>query len=290
MEIFPEALRFLYNVYVMCFFVLSTAVTVIWAATDFEDNPVINTFGINSICVMMDDPPFSLFGSTLWWPATALLIAFETFDYIRIWDHYKDKDPTYDPVGPYFMIYYTVTTAFECLATVIFGQIFATSPTEHLYMHVWPYFIFLISLWTIVLKRYLYLHRVRHCVPAYGYAHVVFCFVNMAIFLSINIANLHGARLWESHPWTNSVSRFNNPLMGVLNLVVPIVVYSVMDIDTDFVKLTLDRCELERNERSRTMSQKNSNEDQQLNAHKGHVASTTADSASAIDVAMTQMQ
>ena len=94
-ELYPEAFRMLFCLYTVLFFVVAIIVTRLFAGTDMNDNPVINRFGWNSICVMMDDPPFSLFGSTLWFPAVILLLTFEVTDYIRVRSHCFDGDDRY---------------------------------------------------------------------------------------------------------------------------------------------------------------------------------------------------
>ena len=239
LEIHPEAIRWVHNLFIMCFFVFATFVSMMWAGIDFSDNPVINMLGSNSICVMMDDPPFSLFGSTLWWPATILCLAFEILDYIRIHDHYHDKDAEY-PLSRGFVMYYRISTAWECLTCIVFAQIFATSPVEYKYMHVWPYFAFLTSWVCIALKRYLYLRHVREA-PKYGGIHVFICFITTFIFLLIYVPNLHGARLWESYPWTTTVGSINNPLMGITTLVTPILLYGYICPNCKSVVVSFNR-------------------------------------------------
>ena len=239
LEIHPEAIRWIHNLFILFFFAFSTFVSIMWAGIDFEDNPVINLFGSNSICVMMDDPPFSLFGSTLWWPAVILCLAFEILDYIRIHDHYHDKDAEY-PLSRGFVMYYRISTAWECLTCIVFAQIFATSPTEYIYMHVWPYFAFLTSWVCIMLKRYLYLRHVRQ-IPSYWGILVFICCILTFIYLLIHVPNLHGARLWESYPWTTTVVSINKPLMGLTELVIPILLYGYICPNGESVVVTFNR-------------------------------------------------
>ena len=180
-EISPDAFRMCWCLYLVCFFALATFITTKFAATDFEDNPILNRFGTNSICVMLDDPPFSLFGWTLWFPATMLALAFEFFDYIRVHDHYHDEDAQY-PITKGFFTYYSISTAVESLSTVVFAQVFATSPTEYMYMHTWPYFAWsLPCLWSIILKRFLYNWKL-HVLPLYVFVWVGICGIVVIIF------------------------------------------------------------------------------------------------------------
>merc|ERR1711920_365764 len=156
--------------------------------------------GYNNICIMFDDPPFSYMGSTLWFPETMLLLSFEVFDYIRVHDHYIDGDDRYD-ISRCFITYYTLSTILESISIVIFAQVFATSPREHLHIHTWPYLGLLYSLWLIVLKRFLYRYRVS-ATPCYSVLFVILLGISTVIKCVLDSANLYGARLWETYDWT----------------------------------------------------------------------------------------
>ena len=242
-EIFPEAFRMLTYLYLIFFMALGTIITILFADTDFTDNPIINRFGENNICIMFDDPPFSLFGSTLWYPATILWLSFELFDYIRVYDHYIDDDPTYHdqyPITKGFWIYYTVSTVMESLCSITFAQVFATSPVEHMYMHSWAYMGLMFCLWLLVLKRYLYLK----CVGLQTKLHTIFvvvCSITTIINYGIIIPNLYHARLWESYPWTSPLVTVNNRLYIVLHAFVPMVIYGFVGNELDTVLLTFRR-------------------------------------------------
>jgi len=236
-EIHPEAFRMLFYIYFTWFLIAGFIVTMTWSDFDPEDNPVLNRFGTNSPCVYFDDPPFALFASTLWYPAQILLTSFELFDYIRVRDHYLDGDDRY-PVSKGFFVYYTISTVFESISVICFGQIFATSPTEHIYMHTWPFIMLMFTMWLLVLKRFLYLRKVN-IVPWYGSLYVFALAISTAIMLGNAIPNLYGARLWETQPWTNYLAKYNQ--WTLLSVGGPLVIYAVIGKELDTVVFTMNR-------------------------------------------------
>jgi len=238
-EVFPESFRICFTVYFLCFCAIAIFVTVNFGTTDMTDNPVLNRFGYNNVCVMFDDPPFAIFGSTLWFPATILLMSFEFFDYIRVYDHYYDRDEDY-PISKGFLVYYTISTVFESASVILFTQIFATSPTEHIYMHTLPFLMFMFAFWLIALKRFLYL-RIVGIVPRYGHVWIVICALSTSIHFSQIAANLYGARLWERHPWTKPPISANVYLWFFAVMVAPVIIYGVIGREIDTVKVTLNR-------------------------------------------------
>ena len=239
-EIYPEAFRMLLYVYIVYFFGLGTITSILFAGIDFDDNPIINRFGENNICIMFDDPPFSLFGSTLWYPATILWLSFELFDYIRVYDHYIDDDEQY-PITKGFWLYYTTSTVLESLCVIFFPQVFATSPVEHMYLHTWPYMGLMFSLWLLVLKRFLYLKYVNCLRSKWHYIWVIGCTISTIINYGILIPNLYHARLWESYPWTSPLIAINNRLYIILHLFAPMMVYGYLGQELETVTLTLNR-------------------------------------------------
>ena len=188
----------------------------------------------------VSDPPFSLVASTLWFPATILLLSFELFDYIRVYDHYLDDDVRY-PVSKCLYWLYSKWTVFECIGVVCFAQIFASSPNEHIYVHTYSFIIFVSALWRMVLKRFLYLRSVG-AQPQFGVLHVLLCCVSTVIMMCLYLPNLHGAKLWESYPWTKTVQKVNDVFFAVLMLAVPMAIYGFIPQDfLDTVVVTVDR-------------------------------------------------
>ena len=238
-EVHPEAFRMCAHLYFVFFMVTAYTVTTQWGPADRHDNPIYEHFGINNICVYFDDPPFSLFGSTLWFPGEILLLSFEVFDYIRVHDHYRDGDDRY-PITKCFLIYYTISTVMESLIFIVLPQIFATSPREHLYMHTWPYLALLYAMWFVVLKRFLYRRKVS-TMPWYGIVFVILCAISTIIKLVLNSANLYGARLWETYPWTMNVVQINDPTYLGLMVIGPILIHGIIGDEFDTVVVTLNR-------------------------------------------------
>ena len=238
-EVFPEAFRMCALLYFLCFCGIGALITTQLADTDFTDNPIIHRFGTNNICVMFDDPPFNLFGSTLWFPATVLFFVYEIFDYIRVHDHYHDGDDRY-PITKGFLVYYTVSTGFECFSFIAFPQVFATAPTEYFYLHTWPYLMLIFGLFSMMLKRFLYLRRVS-LVPRYGVVWVILSSISAFISVCIVAANLHHAQLWEEYPWTDPLITINNRLFTVFMIIGPMVIYGVIGEELDTVVVMLNR-------------------------------------------------
>merc|ERR1712045_799283 len=99
-------------------------------------------------------------------------LAFEVLHFIQVYDHYHDEDAQY-PITKGFYTYYRISTVVEIFGTICFAQIFATSPTEYMYMHVLPYAPFsLPGLWAIILKRFLYNWKL-HVLPWYVFVWVM---------------------------------------------------------------------------------------------------------------------
>ena len=223
------------------FFAVASFVTFMWSDIAFNDNPMVDRFGYSTFSVIFSDSPFSMFASTLWFPAVVLLVSFELFDWVAVYDHYLDDD-VQCPVGKSFFLYYSVSTLIECLGVVCFGQIFATSPTEHIYVHSWTYIIFVVSFWLIMLKQFLYLRRIQ-VVPQYGVIYILLCSVSAGITIFLYLSNLYGAKLWESSPWTTTLQKINDALYALLMVVGPMIVYAVIGKRCDTITVSLTRCQ-----------------------------------------------
>ena len=143
---------------------------------------VLSVMTLNSACVML-----AMFASSLWFPAMITLLLFEVIDYIRIFSHFFEGNDRY-PVTKGFLIYYTVSTAFESLCVVSCGgKVFVTSLTEHMYLHSWPSLLCTFSLLLLILKRLRYLRRGR-LVPCFGILMILW-----VIKISLLLVNLHDA-------------------------------------------------------------------------------------------------
>lgn len=238
-ELFPEAFRMCFYLYFFVFLIIATVTTTQFAETDFNDNPVINTFGWNNECVMFDDPPFSYVSATLWWPATILLLSFEVHDYIRVYDHYHYREHSH-PISKSFLVYYSISTALECVAVICFAQVFATSPTESIYLHTWPYIFLLQIFWLLILKRFLYLRKLN-MVSWHGVLYLGVCAISTIIKVGLYIPNLYGARVWETYPWTKTMNQINDPIYLLITGGGPMLIYGFIGVQLDTVVLTMTR-------------------------------------------------
>ena len=239
LDIQPDAFRMCFYVYTVAFFAVASFVTLMWSGIDLNDNLMVDRFGYNTFSVLFNDPPFSLFASTLWFPAALLLLSFELFDWVAVYDHCLEDD-SQCPVGKRFFVYYSLSTLIECLGIICFGQIFATSPLEHIYVHSWTYIFFVVSFWLMVLKQFLYFRRIQ-VVPRYGVIYIILCSVSISITISLYLPNLYGAKLWESSPWTTTLQQINDVLYCVLMVVAPMAIHGLIGKDINFVNMALSR-------------------------------------------------
>ena len=222
-----------FYLYFIVFAAIAAFVTINYSDLDFNDNPVINRFGANSICVMFDLPPFSLFGSTLWFPAVVLLLSFEVFDFIRFQDHYLCDDrhaDDHDDKDHYFItncfyVYYTASTLVESSAVILFAQIFATAPTEHLYMHTWPYLMFTFGFYLLILKRFLYLWKVGIVHKWYSVLWMALLSVSTVYKFVYMLLTLYGIELYSMYPWMAVVEEVNSHLWHFMTLIAPPIIY-----------------------------------------------------------------
>lgn len=244
----PEAFRMCYYVYFILFLFVAIAISSTWAETDLDDNPIINRFGSNNLCIYLDDPPFSTFGLTLWFPALMLLLSYEILDFVRMYDHYLDTGS--DKMHRAFYIYYCLSTAVEMISVIVFPQVFATSPTENIYVHSMPYFMLLYALWFIAMKRFLYLWRVNWFEqkdPSIWYmscVYVALSAVTVVIKMVTGISNLFGAKLYEYDSWDEwlgPIVEFNGNFYLFLNLLCPLIIYGIIGAEMDTLVITINR-------------------------------------------------
>jgi len=243
----PDAFRMCYYVYFIFFMFIAIAISSTWAETDLDDNPILNRFGTNNLCIYLDDPPFSTFGLTLWFPALVLLLSYEILDFVRLYDHYLDTHCDEEHRG--FFIYYSVSTIVEVISVVVFPQVFATSPTENIYVHSMPYFMILYALFFIVLKRFLYLWRVgffEQNDPSIWYmscVYVALSAVTVVVKIATGIPNLFGAMLWtyDSWSWLGPLVEINGSLYLFLSLLCPLIIYGIIGKDMDTIVIIINR-------------------------------------------------
>ena len=154
----PGSFLVLFYIYFWVFLALMAILTTAAASIDYEDNPVINTYGKNNLCIVFDYPPVTYFGASVWIPDLFFILSFEYWDHFRVYDAFIDQHITSG-----FYQFYRVCTFFETVAFICFTQIFATSPTESVTVHTGAYLLFLAGIWTLALKRFLYLNHTGYC-------------------------------------------------------------------------------------------------------------------------------
>lgn len=227
--IIPEAFRMWFYIGFMIFLIIAVSVSLIWSELDTDDNPILNRFGNNNLCIYFDYPPFSTFAITLWLPQVFTLLAWEWFDHARVYGDYKAQK-----ISSKSYYAYTACTIFESLANCFFAQALATSPMENMYMHVTPWIMFVFALWTIAFKRILYMRnrdwmktgRCDHSKILSFY--IVLLAIAAIIKNGLNMANLFWqAELWKRHglEWTSSLATWNDRLYVLLVIVCPVVFY-----------------------------------------------------------------
>ena len=236
----PEAFRMWFYFGFIIYTMIAISVSLTWSELKLDDNPILNRFGNNNLCIFFDFPPFSHFATTLWLPQVFTLLAWEWFDHGRVYGDYLAKSIS---SGIYYA--YTALTIFESLAICFFAQITATSPFENMYLHSMPWVIVTFALWTIAFKRFLYFEK-EHVFNKdggrwlyLGWIYIVLLAITVIIKNSCNIPNLFEAYLWKRDglEWTANLSALNDRVFLVLVLVCPMVIYFTFSEDMPTVKL-----------------------------------------------------
>merc|ERR1719295_2050681 len=94
-------------------------------------------------------------------------------------------------------------------------------------LHAWPYVIWMLALWTIILKRFLML-RIVSIIPWYWSVWVVMAGISALINYSHLIPNLYGARLWEKVSWLPTVVVVNGRFYLFFFVLGPIIVHAIL--------------------------------------------------------------
>lgn len=222
---------------------IAIIVTLTWTDLDFNDNPVINRFGNNNICIFFDLAPFSDFGAALWLPQVFTLLAWEWLDHGRVYGDYLANK-----ISCKIYCSYTAVTIFESLAICFFTQITATTPFENIYLHTIPWITLTFALWTIAFKRFLYFEKFQfhrngvlnpQIMSCLGWLYIVLMLITVIIKNSCNIPNLFEAYLWKRDglEWTATLSSVNDKVYVVLVLFCPMAFYFVFAKDLPSVKM-----------------------------------------------------
>ena len=237
----PEAFRMWFYFGFLIYVAIAISVSLTYSELDLNDNPILNRFGNNNICIFFDFPPFSHFATTLWLPQVFTLLTWEWFDHGRVYADYLAK--TISAIAYYA---YTVLTIYESLAICFFAQITATSPMENMYLHSIPWIFVTFALWTMAFKRLLYFDKLNvfdkngvGWMSYLGWIYLVLLAVSVIIKNGCNIPNLFEAYLFKRDglEWTATLTAWNDRVFLVLVIVCPMIIYFTFSKDLPTVKL-----------------------------------------------------
>ena len=244
----PEAFLVWFYFLFWMFSICAISVSLLFGDIDYDDNPLINTFGANNICIYYDFAPFSYFGTTLWVFVLLPLLLYEILDLFRIYDSFMDKQ-----VSKMFYNIYTIATIFEIVSSIVFIQITATSPVENIWFHVTPYIIWGYALFSLALKRFVFyykLHFFQNHFPKcemffkfLGFVHV-FILLETAVYRTlILVPNMLGAKIWtiDGLGWTNTASDINGTLFLFTALFIPVVIFFGFAPHLEPIKIIINR-------------------------------------------------
>ena len=266
----PETFWVWFCVTFWIFSLIAAIITHLFSGVDYDNNPLVDTFGAYNICIFYDFPPFSYFGAALYVPVMTFMILYLILDNIRVYFNYLDNEnEKYSEITHSFYIIYSILTIFEIIAFIWFIQIFATSPIESVEIHYLGFMGSQFALWTMSVSHYVYFNRIgilknnRYRIS--GYLYVGLLIMSIVIRNSMNLPNLFfHAKLWiKWGDWTLIVHRYNDALYMLLTTILPVLIYTVLIDDLDEVKLTL-KSGLSRKEMTKRNSGE-SNDDEQHN-------------------------
>jgi len=198
---------------------------------DLEDNLVLNRYGVNSLCVYVDDPPFAYFAATLYFPIGCLFIMFAFTKYWRVYVSFTENR-----ISLCTKNFLLGCCAFEVISAIGFVQSFATTPYENEFLHAMPYVVFSFGLISHGISSLVFFLTNRHPKsPRWLFRYGVFSIVVLSLivfaFLSgvINAYLEDDSKMWDMHGtfgywYANSVMRF----YGIAAFVLPMIFhYSV---------------------------------------------------------------
>eukprot|EP01084_Bolivina_argentea_P204300 348869_1 len=239
--IIPEAFRTWFYIGFWIFFLFAVIITEAFSSTfNREDNPIIDRFGMNNMCIYFDFAPFTYMGAFLWIICGGLLIIYLITDEIRVYVNYANG-----LFGKTFFIIYTIFFAWHLFAMAYFVQCFATSPFESIEIHYMGYFFIQVALFTLSFIHYIYFMKLNIIKKgdkyyAVGIVYLVLLAITIIIKSMINIPNvLFKAQLWINWgPWTNDVLAVNDKVFMFLTTICPIIIYLFFIDDCDQIRLT----------------------------------------------------
>ena len=151
-SISPEVVR-LYAYF--CFWVLiivGAFLTINFADVNYDDNPLINMFGYNNICILFDSFPATYFLPMLWSVNFMLLFSYISLSWYRVYQMYLfDNYPKAN-----FRIF-SIFSIFEYIGLIFFSGVFAANPHhEGMLLHTIPFTFLIFALSLMGVKNYLF--------------------------------------------------------------------------------------------------------------------------------------
>lgn len=151
-SISPEVVR-LYAYF--CFWVLiivGAFLTINFADVNYDDNPLINMFGYNNICILFDSFPATYFLPMLWSINFMLLFSYISLSWYRVYQMYLfDNYPKAN-----FRIF-SIFSIFEYIGLIFFSGVFAANPHhEGMFLHTIPFTFLIFALSLMGVKNYLF--------------------------------------------------------------------------------------------------------------------------------------
>lgn len=184
----------------LCSFLL-LAVVVNRSVVNLEDNLIISRYGVNSICVYIDAPPFSYVAALLYVPVSSMLNLFAMAKFARAYMNYKDKGHRMTKCD---LIFFAIACKLECAGNIVFTQSLATQPEQSEVGHILPYLLWVVGRLISVLSTGIYYHKGAHPdTPEWvmrftKFVNVFFCvsFVMFAMLVFNAFGRLGGA-IWD---------------------------------------------------------------------------------------------
>ena len=233
--IYVEAFRMLFYVLFWMFVLLAYIVSRIWADIPLSDNPLLDTFGSNSICIYFGYPPFTYIGSTLWTFVFVPMLFYQILDYFCVYHTYKNEQP----FAKCFFIFYTILTLFETLSVIFIYQATSTTVNENLWIHSMPFILFGVGIWTLAYKKYVFFYVTglfdtsTTAIPfptglKFGAVlYVLLLLVSGAFRIITMTPNLAGAEFTELEGM-NTITDINSPIFFILVTLIPIVIQLIV--------------------------------------------------------------
>lgn len=239
----PEAFRISFYISFLVLILIGYIVTKAFGNIDEKDNPVLNTFGTNNLCIYFDVPPFTYFGAFLYIPVLLIILTYETLDMFRVYDSYRDDEL----LNKCEYSIYCIATGYEIICFCWFLQIFATQPTESLVIHTIPYWMVTFALWTLTFKHALFFIKTKVIEQTWlriiTWIYVMVLLVSVVIRITIGAATMWTHQLWkkEKWKWTNNVADVNGNVLDFLILLVPIFWYFAHIHKIDKIDILINR-------------------------------------------------